>query len=178
MMYVADVADGISVRNGSTGALMAVIPLGFSPVAVVVGPEIATPPPILTGDTVVSSPGFSGNTFDIAANDPRLPTGATFAITGSTCPVPAPSISVAGVVTYTAPSVTGATCTVTVQVCAPAPDESSCSVESLKITARLINVVTSVPTLSDGVLGALALLLALLATRPLARRSQIRSGEN
>jgi len=178
MMNVADAADGISVRNGSTGALIAVIPLGFSPIAVVVGPEISTPPPIVTDDTVVSSPGTIGNTFNIAANDPRLPTGATFAVTDSTCPAPAPSVSAAGVVTYTAPSAAGATCTLTIQVCAPAPDESTCSIESLRITAGLVNVVTSVPTMSEWTMGALAILLIVFARRHLANASRDRSRFN
>lgn len=76
-------------------------------------------------------------TTSVNTND-TYPTGSTFMVTGGTCPAktPAsPTTNTTGVLSYTSPATTGATCTVIYQVCAPAPNTTVCDTATLTVTA-------------------------------------------
>ncbi len=97
----------------------------------------STPPTALpdAASTIAGTPG----SFNVSTNDTK-PVGSTYTQTASTC-VPAGSMSSAGVASYTAPAAIGATCTVSYQVCNPAPDAATCASSVLTVTA-------SAPTLT------------------------------
>ena len=83
-------------------------------------------------DTVPDRPaGATGETYDVSGND-RVPAGSTFTLgAGSTCANPA--MSTAGVATFDVPG-DGSSCTVVYQVCAPAPNATTCDTAVLTVT--------------------------------------------
>ena len=90
-------------------------------------------------DDATSAPGGStGETFDLSTND-EVPPGSTFSSTGGTCANS--SVHTAGVATFDA--VPGPTCTVTYQVCAPAPNGSVCDDATLTVTSAEADVSAS-----------------------------------
>jgi YVTN family beta-propeller protein len=163
--FVNSRTDMLSVVNSTTNMLIASVAVGRSPADVAVGPVVPAQPPSLAADSTLSLAGSTGNTFNVATNDPRLPIGATFSVTSSTCPTPIPTITAGGVVTYSAPATAGTSCTVTVQACAPIPDNTACSIETLTVTA--LATAMPVPTLSARVLIIMGLLLAALGVQRL-----------
>ena len=78
------------------------------------------------------------STTSVNTND-TYPTGSTFFSTGGTCtgrsPTTAGTANTTGVMSYTSPATTGATCTVIYQVCAPAPNAAVCDTATLLVTA-------------------------------------------
>ena len=83
-------------------------------------------------DTSTGQPGQAG-TFNVSTND-KFPVGSTFTQTATTC-VPAGTMTGAGVASFTYPGTTGASCTVTYSVCAPAPNTTICDTAILTVTA-------------------------------------------
>ena len=83
-------------------------------------------------DTSTGQPGQAG-TFNVSTND-KFPVGSTFTQTATTC-VPAGTMTGAGVASFTYPGTTGASCTVTYSVCAPAPNNTICDTAILTVTA-------------------------------------------
>lgn len=82
-------------------------------------------------DDNVGQPGGSiGRTTPLAPND-QFPTGSTFTGTGGTCANA--SVSASGVATYDVPA--SGSCTVTYQLCAPAPEQTTCDLATLTVTA-------------------------------------------
>jgi uncharacterized repeat protein (TIGR01451 family) len=81
-------------------------------------------------DNVGQPGGTTGRTTPLAPND-QYPVGSTFTGTGGTCANA--SVSSSGIATYDVPA-SGA-CTVTYQVCAPAPEASTCDFATLAVTA-------------------------------------------
>jgi hypothetical protein len=93
----------------------------------------ALAPPTPVADTAGTVAGTAG-TFDVSTNDNSPPSGSTYSQTATTCS-PAGNVSSAGVASYTAPAVIGGTCTVSYEVCNPAPDQLICSASTLTVTA-------------------------------------------
>ncbi|MCX7557062.1 GEVED domain-containing protein, partial [Xanthomonadaceae bacterium JHOS43] len=86
-------------------------------------------------DDATSVPGGStGNTFDLTSND-DYPPGSTFTYTGGTCVNG--SVSAGGTATFDA---TPNPCTVTYQVCAPAPNQTQCDTATLTVTSELADM--------------------------------------
>ncbi|MEY2873975.1 MAG: hypothetical protein RLZZ373_1346, partial [Pseudomonadota bacterium] len=81
-------------------------------------------------DSVGQPGGTTGRTSPLATND-QYPSGSTFTRTGGTC-VNA-SVSSLGVATYDVPA--SGSCTVTYQLCAPAPEQATCDFATLTVTA-------------------------------------------
>ena len=81
-------------------------------------------------DTATHPGGLGAQTTSLAAND-QHPVGSVFTRTGGTCA--GASVSAAGLATYDVPA-SGA-CTVTYQVCAPAPDATACDLATLTVGA-------------------------------------------
>lgn len=87
-------------------------------------------------DTANKIANLPSNT-SVNTND-TYPTGSTFTVTGGTCgaKTPAsPTTNTTGILDYTSPATTGATCTVIYQVCAPAPNIAVCDTATLTVTA-------------------------------------------
>ncbi|MEX8495664.1 SdrD B-like domain-containing protein [Sphaerotilus sp.] len=82
-------------------------------------------------DSVGQPGGTTGHTTPLATND-QFPAGSTFTGTGGTC-ANASVGSSTGVATYDVP-VSGS-CTVTYQLCAPAPAQTTCDFATLTVTA-------------------------------------------
>lgn len=78
------------------------------------------------------------STTSVNTND-TYPTGSTFFSTGGTCagrsPATAGTANTTGVMSYTSPATSGATCTVIYRVCAPAPNTTVCDAATLTVTA-------------------------------------------
>ncbi|WP_310460916.1 SdrD B-like domain-containing protein [Sphaerotilus sp.] len=81
-------------------------------------------------DNVGQPGGTTGRTTPLAPND-QYPTGSTFAGTGGTCANA--SVGLAGLATYDVPA--SGNCTVTYQLCAPAPAQTTCDFATLTVTA-------------------------------------------
>ncbi len=82
-------------------------------------------------DDRIGQPGGStGRTTPLAPND-QVPTGSSFTGTGGTCA--RASVGSTGIATYDVPA--SGNCTVTYQVCAPAPAQTTCDFATLTVTA-------------------------------------------
>ncbi len=81
-------------------------------------------------DSVGQPGGSTGRTTPLAPND-QYPVGSTFTGTGGTCANA--SVGATGVATYDVPA--SGTCTVTYQLCAPAPEATTCDFATLTVTA-------------------------------------------
>ncbi len=119
-------------------------------------------PPVPVADASSSVAGSAGS-FNVAANDTK-PLGSTYSQTATTC-TPAGSMSSAGLASYTAPRVPGTSCTVSYQVCNPAPDSATCASAILTIT-----VPAAIPTLSEWGLIVLSVLMGLFGAGQVLRR--------
>ncbi len=96
----------------------------------------ASAPTLTAAPDATSTATGTAGTFDVSANDTK-PLGSTYTQTATTC-VPAGSMTAAGVASYTAPNVAGATCTVTYTVCMPAPNAGTCTSSVLTVTASAV----------------------------------------
>ena len=81
-------------------------------------------------DNVGQPGGTTGRTTPLAPND-QFPAGSTFTGTGGSCANA--SVSGAGLATYDVPA--SGSCTVTYQLCAPAPEQTTCDLATLTVTA-------------------------------------------
>lgn len=82
-------------------------------------------------DDRIGQPGGStGRTTPLAPND-QVPTGSSFTGTGGTCA--RASVGSTGIATYDVPA--SGSCTVTYQVCAPTPAQTTCDFATLTVTA-------------------------------------------
>ena len=83
-------------------------------------------------DASTGQPGQPG-TYNVASND-KYPAGSTFTQTATTC-TPAGTMTGAGVASFTYPASSGASCTVSYQLCAPNPNQTVCDTAVLTVTA-------------------------------------------
>ena len=81
-------------------------------------------------DSVGQPGGTTGRTTPLNPND-QFPTGSTFTGTGGSCANA--SVSSTGLATYDVPA--SGSCTVTYQLCAPAPEQTTCDLATLTVTA-------------------------------------------
>ena len=94
-------------------------------------------------DSTAAPPGSIGQTSNLAIND-QFPVGSSFTIQpGSTCA--APGVSTSGIATFNVPA--AGTCIVNYQVCAPAPNASTCDNATLTVTSAA-TVSDMIPALS------------------------------
>ncbi|WP_162527556.1 beta strand repeat-containing protein [Casimicrobium huifangae] len=99
-------------------------------------------------DASTGQPGQAG-TFNVSTND-KFPVGSTFTQTATTC-VPAGTMTGA-VANFTYPGTTGASCTVTYRVCAPAPNTTICDTAVLTVTAGAAPALTVTKSATPAVL--------------------------
>jgi uncharacterized repeat protein (TIGR01451 family) len=117
-------------------------PAGASCTSTVVTPVIDA-----VNDVDTKQPNVASNT-DVSTND-KFPVGSVFTVQpGSTCGAPI-TVTSAGLVSYISPAVTGATCTVNYQVCAPAPNGTVCDTATLTVTASASPTLTVTKTASQ-----------------------------
>jgi hypothetical protein len=96
---------------------------------------VTTPATMLdaVNDTASAAGGLTGQSSNLASND-QFPSGSTFSLVtaGTTCA--APTVSATGTAGYTVPA--SGSCLVNYQVCAPAPNATTCDSATLTVTAQ------------------------------------------
>jgi uncharacterized repeat protein (TIGR01451 family) len=105
----------------------------------------ATPVIDAVNDTAGGQPGTAG-TVNVASND-QFPVGSIFTQTGTTCS-PAGTMTSAGVVVFTNPAAS-TSCTISYQVCAPAPNTTVCDSAVVVVTAGVAPFLTVTKTASQ-----------------------------
>ena len=105
----------------------------------------ATPVIDAVNDTA-GQPGGTAGTLNVAGND-QFPVGSIFTQTGTTCS-PAGTMTSAGVVVFTNPAAS-TNCTISYQVCAPAPNATVCDSAVVVVTAGVAPFLTVTKTASQ-----------------------------